>query len=387
MKDFDYQTPTRLVFGKDAIEKLPGIMRPLGRRILLAYGGGSIKRSGLYDKVLSLLKGFEIFELPGIEPNPKYTGSVVPGVELCRKERIDAILSVGGGSVLDCCKAIAAGARYDGEAWDLITRKVPTLSALPIVDVMTMAATGSEYDCGGVISREETNDKVGYMDPHLFPVASILCPQYTFSVPPLQSAAGVADAMNHVIEQYFVSESTMLNDGICESALRSLMANARAVMKDPRDYRARAELMQDCAYGCNGILSLGNSGSGWPCHAMEHALSAYYDITHGVGLAIITPRWMRRILGKDTLPRFLKFARCAMQVGEEADPMETAGRGIDALEAFFREIGLPMHLADVGIDSSRIREMAAHVASCDPLDGAWVPLSADDIEQIFRASL
>lgn len=194
MQNFDYQTPTRLIFGEGSIEKLPEVMAAFGRRILLAYGGGSIKKTGLYDKVRDLLKDFEIHELSGIEPNPKYTGSVVPGAALCKEKHIDVILAVGGGSVLDCSKAIAAGAMYDGEPWDLISYKVPTKAALPIVDVMTMAATGSEYDSGCVISRTETNDKVGYVDPHLFPAVSILDPVHTFTVSLRQTAAGVADA-------------------------------------------------------------------------------------------------------------------------------------------------------------------------------------------------
>ena len=198
MQNFDYHTPTRLIFGKDSITKLPSVMKPLGKRILLTYGGGSIKRSGLYSKVTDLLKGFEIYELPGIQPNPKYSTSVVDGVKLCKENDIDAILAVGGGSVLDCSKAIAAGARYDGETWDLISRKAYAEAALPIVDI----------------------------------------------------------------------------------------------------------IMLDCTYGCNGILSLGNSASGWPCHAIEHALSAYYDITHGEGLAIITPRWMKHILSDRTLDKY-----------------------------------------------------------------------------------
>ncbi len=174
MRNFDYQTPTRLIFGEGVVEKLPEVMKPLGRKILLTYGGGSIKKIGLYDRVKELLKEFEVFELSGIEPNPKYSTSVLDGVRLCKENDIDVILAVGGGSVLDCSKAIAAGAKYEGETWDLISYQAFAKEALPIVDILTLAATGSEYDCGGVISRTETNDKIGYMDPHLFPVCSIL---------------------------------------------------------------------------------------------------------------------------------------------------------------------------------------------------------------------
>ena len=176
MQNFDYMTPTRLIFGKESIVKLPEVMRPLGKRVLLTYGGGSIKKLGLYDRVKELLADFEIFELPGIQPNPKYDPSVLEGVRICKEQNIDVILAVGGGSVLDCSKAIAAGAKYDGDPWDLISYKVKAQAALPIVDILTLAATGSEYDCGGVISRTETNDKIGYMDPLLFPVCSILDP-------------------------------------------------------------------------------------------------------------------------------------------------------------------------------------------------------------------
>ena len=284
MQNFDYMTPTRLIFGEGAVKNLPAVMAPLGKKILLTYGGGSIKKIGLYDKVKELLNGFEIYELSGIQPNPKYDPSVLDGVKICKEQKIDVILSVGGGSVLDCSKAIAAGACYDGDPWDLISYKVKAKAALPIVDILTLAATGSEYDCGGVISRTETNDKIGYMDPHLYPVCSILDPTYTFSVSKKQTAAGCADAMNHIIEQYFVADSTLLNDGFMEAALKSLMENTRVALQNPNDYRARAELMLACTYGCNGIYSLGNSPSGWPCHGIEHALSAYYDITHGEGL-------------------------------------------------------------------------------------------------------
>lgn len=387
MQNFDYQTPTRLIFGKDTIAQLPAVMKPLGKKVLLTYGGGSIKKIGLYDKVKELLADFEIYELSDIEPNPKYSTSVVDGVNICKNEKIDVILSVGGGSVLDCSKAIAAGAKYDGEAWDLISYKVKAQSALPIVDILTLAATGSEYDCGGVISRTETNDKIGYMDPLLFPVCSILDPQYTFSVSKKQTAAGTADAMNHVIEQYFTEDTTLLNDGFCEAELKSLMTNVKIALENPSDYKARAELMIDCTYGCNGILSLGNSASGWPCHGMEHALSAYYDITHGEGLAIITPRWMKHILSEKTLPRFVKFAVNVMGVAPSANDMETANKGIDELYKFFESIGIPMHLKDVGIDESRIQEMAHHVAENEGLENAYVPLLEKDIAQIFTASL
>ena len=387
MQNFDYMTPTRLIFGKESIVKLPEVMRPLGKRGLLTYGGGSIKKLGLYDRVKELLKDFEIVELSGIQPNPKYDPSVLEGVRLCKEHNIDVILAVGGGSVLDCSKAIAVGAKYEGDPWDLITYKVKAQAALPIVDILTLAATGSEYDCGGVISRTETNDKIGYMDPLLFPVCSILDPVYTFSVSKKQTAAGCADAMNHTIEQYFVADSTLLNDGFCESMLRSLMVNARKCLENPEDYTARAEMMLCCTYGCNGILSLGSSFSGWPCHGIEHALSAYYDITHGEGLAIITPRWMKHILNDKTIDRFVKYGINVFGIDASLPQQEIAEKAIDATYKFFESINIPMHLREVGIDESRIDEMAHHIAVNEGLENAYAPLTEQDIKEILVASL
>ena len=387
MQNFDYHTPTRLVFGKGVIEKLPEVMAQFGKKILLTYGGGSIKKIGLYQKVKELLKDSEIIELSGIQPNPKYNPSVLDGVKLCKENNIDVILAVGGGSVLDCSKAIAAGACYDGEAWDLISYKVKAQKALPIVDIITLAATGSEYDCGGVISRTETNDKIGYMDPVLFPAVSFLDPEYTFTVSKKQTAAGIADAMNHSIEQYFVEDTTLLNDGFCESMLRSLMQNGRLCLDNPNDYTARAEMMLACTYGCNGILSLGNSMSGWPCHGIEHALSAYYDITHGEGLAIITPRWMKHILNERTLPRFVKYGINVMGISPTLPNQVIAERAIDATYDFFKSIGIPMHLREVGINESRVDEMAHHIAVNEGLENAYAPLTEKDIKEILMASL
>ncbi len=387
MRNFTYCTPTKLVFGKGAIKALPDALKPYGKRVLLTYGGGSIKKIGLYDEVKKLLKDFEVFELSGIMPNPKYDPSVLQGVKICKEKNIDVILSVGGGSVLDCSKAISGSAKYDGDPWDIITYKAPTGEVIPIVDILTLAATGSEFDAGGVISRTETNDKVCYGNSKLYPKVSILDPVYTFSVSKRQTAAGTADAMNHVMEQYFVEESTLLNDGFCEAELKSLMANVKAALNNPEDYTARAELMLDCTYGCNGILALGNSESGWPCHGMEHALSAYYDITHGEGLAIITPRWMKHILSEKTVGRFVKYGVNVFGIDRKLDRFEIAERAIDATYKFFESIGIPMHLKDVGIDDSRIDEMAKHVAENEGLENAWAPLTEKDIADIFRASL
>ena len=387
MQNFDYCTPTRLIFGKGVVEQLPAVMAQFGKKVLLTYGGGSIKKIGLYQKVLELLKDFEIVELSGIQPNPKYDPSVLEGVRLCKEHKVEVILAVGGGSVLDCSKAIATGACYDGDPWDLISYKVKAQASIPIVDIITLAATGSEFDPGGVISRTETNDKIGYVDPLNYPKVSFLDPTYTFTVSRKQTAAGIADAMNHTMEQYFAEDTTLLNDGFCESMLRSLMVNGRKCLENPEDYTARAEMMLCCTYGCNRILSLGNSQSGWPCHGIEHALSAYYDITHGEGLAIITPRWMKHILSERTLPRFVKYGINVFGIDPSLDEWEIARKAIDETYAFFESIGIPMHLRDVGIDESRLDEMARHIAVNEGLESAYVPLDEKAIKEILVASL
>ena len=388
MVNFDYQTPTRLIFGRGVVqEKLHDVMEKFGKRVLITWGGGSIKRSGLYDQVREILKDKEIYELPGIEPNPKYDPSVLEGVRICKEKNIDVILSVGGGSVLDCTKAIAGAACSDADPWDVITMKVPTLKAIPIVDIITLAATGSEYDRGGVISRTDTNDKLAYFSDLVFPAVSFIDPTYTFTLPVRQTLAGVSDCINHIMEQYFCGEHIMMNDAFMEGAVKSLMKNVRIVLKDPENYDARAEIFYATTLGCNGIYSLGNSESGWPMHAIEHALSGHYDINHGEGLAIVTPRWMKHILSEKTLERFVAFGTGVFGIDPALPEMEIAEKAIQSIHDFYREIGLPMTLREVGIDGSRIDEMAHHIAVNEGLENAWAPLHEEDIAAILRDCL
>ena len=388
MVNFDYQTPTRLIFGRGVVqEKLHDVMEKFGKRVLITWGGGSIKRSGLYDQVREILKDKEIHELPGIEPNPKYDPSVLEGVRICKEKNIDVILSVGGGSVLDCTKAIAGAACSDADPWDVITMKVPTLKAIPIVDIITLAATGSEYDRGGVISRTDTNDKLAYFSDLVFPAVSFIDPTYTFTLPVRQTLAGVSDCINHIMEQYFCGEHIMMNDAFMEGAIKSLMKNVRIVLEDPENYDARAEIFYATTLGCNGIYSLGNSESGWPMHAIEHALSGHYDINHGEGLAIVTPRWMKHILSEKTLERFVSFGTGVFGIDPALPEMEIAEKAIQSIHDFYREIGLPMTLREVGIDGSRIDEMAHHIAVNEGLENAWAPLHEEDIAAILMDCL
>ena len=388
MVNFDYQTPTRLIFGRGVVqEKLHDVMEKFGKRVLITWGGGSIKRSGLYEQVREILKDKEIYELPGIEPNPKYDPSVLEGVRICKEKNIDVILSVGGGSVLDCTKAIAGAACSDADPWDVITMKVPTLKAIPIVDIITLAATGSEYDRGGVISRTDTNDKLAYFSDLVFPAVSFIDPTYTFTLPVRQTLAGVSDCINHIMEQYFCGEHIMMNDAFMEGAIKSLMKNVRIVLEDPENYEARAEIFYATTLGCNGIYSLGNSESGWPMHAIEHALSGHYDINHGEGLAIVTPRWMKHILSEKTIERFVSFGTGVFGIDPALPEMEIAEKAIQSIHDFYREIGLPMTLHEVGIDGSRIAEMAHHIAVNEGLENAWAPLYEEDIAAILRDCL
>ena len=389
LNDFTYQTPTKLIFGKGVIKELTKEIAKFGKNVLLTYGGGSIKKMGLYDEVYKLLDGFNITELSGIEPNPKYDPSVITGAKLCKENNIDVILSVGGGSVLDCSKAISVCAKYDGEGWDLISGKVKAKAAVPIVDIITLAATGSEYDMGCVISNTAISDKRGYLDELLYPAVSFLDPEYTYSVSKWQTACGTADAINHVLEQFFAAPNSMFNDGIMISALRSLMTNVKIALKDPNDYSARSELMYVCSWGCNGILANGAGYSGWPMHSIEHALSAYFDITHGAGLAIITPRWMKEILSEKTVERFVTLGRNLFGLDKNLSDFDTAQKVIDGFYAFFEETGIPMHLAELGVKEDKIEEMADHILENDSTNEPWMfaPLDKAALIRILKASM
>lgn len=289
MKNFDYNIPTRVHFGKGQISKLRGEVKNFGHNVLLVYGGNSIKRNGIYDQVMEQLNDSDInvFELSGIAPNPRID-SARDGVKLCKECKIDVILAVGGGSVIDCSKLIAAGAFYDGDPWDLVLKSSLIKEALPIISVLTLSATGSEMDGFAVISNMETNDKLGMGGEILKPRVSILDPEYTYTVPANQTAAGTADIMSHIIETYFHDvEGAYLQDRFAESLLKTCIEFGPIAVKEPENYDARANLMWASSHAINGMISYGTD-VGWSVHPMEHELSAYYDITHGVGLAILT---------------------------------------------------------------------------------------------------
>lgn len=389
MLNFIHNIPTKLYFGQGQISHLAESLEQFGKKVLLTYGGGSIKKIGLYDQVMEILEqgGFSVTELSGIDPNPRIE-SVKEGVRLCKENGIDVILAVGGGSTLDCSKAIAAGVFYEGDdLWDMVRNRHGLLKALPLVDVLTLSATGSEFDGGGVISNMSTNEKLG--NSYTYPAVSICDPSYTFSVSAYQTAAGSADIMSHICEDYFSrTDDSDLSDGIAETILKSVMKNCPLAIAEPNNYSARANLMANSSVACSGIPAYGKQGTAWPCHAMEHELSAYYDITHGVGLAILTPRWMRHILAKDpsVTGRFAKFARNVMGlVGD--DEATLAKEGIDALEKYFVSTGIPMSLGALHIGEEHFADMAAHANLNNKLAGAFVPLTNEDVVAIYKACL
>ena len=391
IQSYDLYLPTHLVFGKGRVSELGNLIKGYGKKVLLTYGGGSVKRIGLYDTVKKILTdaGCEIFELSGIAPNPKIE-SVRAGVEICKKEGIEFIVSIGGGSTLDCSKAISCGAFYDGDPWDLVIHNDRIGRHLPIFDVITLAATGSEYDGGGVITNEETKEKLSVGG--CYPVASILDPEYTFTVPANQTAAGISDILSHTFEQYIVAEGSMISDGFCESMLKTVMHFGPIALKDPTNFEARGEVLAASSFGCCGLLGLGRTPSPWPCHGIEHEVSAWYDITHGVGLAIITPHWMAYSLKANPSvvgPRLAQYGVNVLGLNPADGVEANAAKAIEKTAEFFRSIGITQTLKDFGIDDTHFDEMADHVAKAwfGDFSTAIAPLDHKAVVEILKASL
>lgn len=352
MNNFTFHIPTDIRFGKDQIQCLPEELAKYGKKVLLVYGGGSIKRSGLYDKIRELLKDFEVSELPGIEPNPKLT-SVEKGTAICKEKGIQVILAVGGGSTIDASKHIAASACYDGQPWDLVKDRSLVAGALPVAVVLTICATGSEMNSGAVISNEETHEKLEINHPLLYPRLSICDPTYLYTLPSKQTAAGAVDILSHVMEQYF----------------------------QPND-EARSNLMWASTIGLNHLLTVGKGGA-WSVHPIEHVLSAYYDITHGVGLAILTPAWMEYVLSDKTAPRFARFAREVFGVGE-ADDRKAARLGIEKVRQFNRSLAMPSTLSEAGVLEEKFDEMVAEAVRTSGIAlRAYVKLQVPDVKNIL----
>ena len=386
MYNFMFQNTTKIYFGENQLGHLGEELKQYGTRVLLTYGGGSIKKIGLYDKVIKELKeaGLTVFELSGIEPNPRHT-TVNKGADICKKERIDVLLAVGGGSTIDCTKVIAAAAFYEGDSWDLVTHKAPVTKALPVLSVLTLAATGSEMDSGGVISNLDTNEKYGLLHPLLLPKVSFLDPTNTYSVSAFQTACGAADILSHVFDVFYFTAAEKMDmiDRIMEDVIKTVVKYAPVAVKEPNNYEARANLMWASSWALNRFLQTGGFQAA-SCHAMEHELSAYYDITHGLGLAILTPRWMEYILDDSTAPQFKKFGVNVFGVDASLSDMEGAKKAITCLSDFlFETLGLQRTLTEIGIDDKNFKAMAKNACGGNVLQG-FRPLTPEDVENIYR---
>ncbi|MGH4140779.1 iron-containing alcohol dehydrogenase [Clostridium sp.] len=387
MKNFNYSIPTKIFFGKNQIDVLGSEIKKYGSKVLLVYGGGSIKKSGLYDEITEIFKTNDIsyWELSGVEPNPRLT-SVRKGVQICRDNEIDIILAVGGGSSIDCAKVIAAGYYYEGDAWDIVLDPRKIKKVLPLATVLTLAATGSEMDAGAVITNFDTKEKLATGHQDMAPKFSILDPTYTYTVPERQTAAGTADITSHIFEVYFSStKEAFLQNRMAEAMLKTCINYGPIALKDPENYEARSNLMWTSSLAINGLLSYGKETE-WSVHAMEHELSAYYDITHGVGLAILTPHWMKYILSDSTLDKFVEYGVNVWDIDESGDKYAIANEAIEKTREYYNSLGIPSSLSEVGISEDKLEEMAKQATRNGNL-GNFRVLEAQDVLNIFRASL
>lgn len=387
MNHFTYAIPTVVHFGEGQIQKLGGEIAARASKVLVIYGGGSVKRSGVYDAAIQQLKthGISWVDLPGVEPNPRIA-TAREGVRLCREHGLDGVLALGGGSVIDCAKCVAAGALYDGDPWDFSGKKLSPERALPIFTVVTIAATGSEMDCIAVMGNPETQEKESFSGTCCYPAVSILDPTYTYTLPASQTAAGTADIMSHTLENYFSPiETNYLADNLAEAILRACIQYGPQAIEHPDNYEARANLMWCSSWAINGFLKMGKP-VGWSVHRMEHELSAFYDVTHGVGLAILTPNWMRYVLSEKTERRFARYGMEVWGLDRTLSQRELAEAAIQATRSFFTSLGLPAALKEVGIGPEHFEEMARK-ARTNNFDHTFVPLSVEDLVNIYRLSL
>lgn len=389
---FIYCNPTKVYFGHDAMSHIHKELPRWGKNVLLVYGGGSIKESGIYDKVVDEIRkaGVSAYEISGVKPNPELP-LAVKGARFCREAGIDLILAVGGGSVIDTAKVIAGSALYEGDPWELVKSRAQISRALPLLAIPTMAATGSEMNSCAVITNPDTHEKLGWTTEALRPKVSFLDPKNTFTVPPAQTAFGSADILSHILEVYLNrAEGFDAMDGFMESMMRSVIRWAPLAMADGANEEARANLLWDSEWAINDLIDRGHSVS-WSCHALEHELSAFYPVPHGLGLAILTPAFMEYVLNEDTAPRLARFAVRVMRVKEGKNEMKTARKGIKKLRKFFRKaLSLPGSLSEIGMDDALFEDMAAHAMAWKGEDGilhGFYPLTEEDFVAIYKKAL
>lgn len=389
MNSFVYDIPVKVYFGENQLGHLGEVLRKYGRRVLLTYGGGSIKRIGLYDRVVEELRkaDMEVFELSGIEPNPRIE-SVRKGADMCKEHNIDVLLAVGGGSTIDATKFMAAGACVDHDPWEFFGAGAkPIERALPIVTILTLSATGSEMDAGGVISNLDTQDKLGRMAPAMLPKVSFLDPTLTYSVSAYQTACGAADIMSHIMEVYFnMNKDLFMLDCVMEGLLKTVVKFAPVAIAEPENYEARANLMWASSWAINGFVN-GGRKKAWSCHPMEHELSAVYDITHGLGLAILTPRWMEYCLDETNVERYVSFGVNVFGIDPTLEPMAIARESIKRLsDFFFKTLGLKSTFTEVGIKRDDFASMARKACRYGDIKG-FKTLTPEDVERIYEMCL
>ncbi len=387
MLNFNYSIPTNIFFGKNQIEVLGTEIKKYGNKVLLVYGGGSIKKNGIYDAVTEILKdeNIEYHELSGVDPNPRIT-TVGKGIKICRDNDIELVLAVGGGSTIDCSKVIAAGYYYEGDPWDIVLDSSKITDALPIASILTLSATGSEMDKNAVITNMETNQKLGLGNKNMAPKFSILDPTYTFSVPKDQTAAGVVDTMSHIFETYFSNtKEAYLQNRMSEALLKTCINYGKKAIDNPKDYEARANLMWASSLAINGLLSYGKETE-WSVHAMEHELSAFYDITHGVGLAVLTPNWMEYAVNEDTIDKFVEYGVNVWDISDSIDKMEIVKLSIEKTREYFKLLDMPLTLRQLEIGEEKLEVMAKQ-ATCRGVLGSFKPLDEKDVLEIYKNSL
>ncbi len=365
MQNFVFHNPTKIIFGRDTIDRIgPETGAGGGRRVLFVYGSGSIKKNGIYNTVTASLAeaGIEVVEHGGVRSNPVLS-HVRAGIELAKRERVDAVVAVGGGSVIDSAKAICAGALVEHDVWQFFKGKKPIRAALPLFCVLTLAASGSEMNGGMVVTNEETRQKFGTANGLLHPRVSILDPTTTFSVPADYTAYGAVDAIAHILEFYCTSQSeaTAIQDRISEGLIETIMAACDRVLADPHDYQGRADLMWGATLALNGLTAAGRGRVGFPMHMIEHSLSALYDVPHGAGLAVVVPAWMAHRL-EEAPVRFARLARRLFDC-RQADDREAGAAGIEKLKNWFAASGCPTTLAELGISADDIPKIAANATA------------------------
>ncbi len=386
MNNFIFENVTKVLFGKGCVkEYLCCLTKGYGDTVMLAYGGGSIKRNGVYNEVVSILEGAgkHIVEFSGIMANPTYA-KVLEGAKLARENQVGLILGVGGGSVMDCCKAVSIAARYDGDVWgDFWARPgIFDFEPLPLGVIVTVAGTGSECNGGAVITNEELKIKTGRDYPKCNPRFALLDPTYTYSVPKFQMVSGSFDILSHIMEIYFSGpDEDNVSDDIAEALMRNVIRNLQAAIRNPQDYTARSNLMWDATMAENRIIKLGKR-TDFQCHQMEHQLGAYTDCNHGAGLAVLHPTYYRHIY-KDGLVKFKRFATEVWNISPDGKTDEEIARaGIDMLESFIREIGLPATLQELGINGNV--DLKAVADSCAIVPGSYRKLTREEIFEIFK---